>query len=179
MRPSPPGSGVPPPRGLPRGGGTPDPSDPGEIPILDTDPDPGVFGKRWTLGPPPPPARAPISRVSLRGPPISRVRLRGPPGAPRSPRVSLGGGPPGQNPGRGRDSFAAEPSQGKVSFAGSAAKPNRSQFRRLRSQAESKSVSQAANSSQVEAKSGGNLRLAETHIFRVSVFPGFRGASGG
>ena len=49
MRPSPPGSGVPPPRGLPRGGGTPDPSAPGEIPILDTDPDPGVFGKRWTL----------------------------------------------------------------------------------------------------------------------------------
>ena len=51
MRPSPPGSGVPPPgRGLPRGGGRPDPSDPGETPIIDTDPDPGVFGKRGTLG---------------------------------------------------------------------------------------------------------------------------------
>ena len=34
MRPSPPGAPA-------RGGGTPDPSDPGEIPILDTDPDPG------------------------------------------------------------------------------------------------------------------------------------------
>ena len=45
MGPSPPGSGVPPPRGLPRGGGTPGPSDPGEIPIIDTDPDPGVFGE--------------------------------------------------------------------------------------------------------------------------------------
>ena len=53
MRPSPPGSGVgrPSPPGAPaRGGGTPDPSDPGEIPILDTDPDPGVLGKRGTLG---------------------------------------------------------------------------------------------------------------------------------
>ena len=50
MRRSPPGSGVPPPRGLPRGGGTPYPSDPGEIPILDTDPDPGSVIHRQTPG---------------------------------------------------------------------------------------------------------------------------------
>ena len=36
-----------PPRGLPRGGGTPDPSDLGEIPILGTDPDPGSVMHRW------------------------------------------------------------------------------------------------------------------------------------
>ena len=60
MRPSPPGSGVPPPRGLPRGGGRPDPSDPGETPILGTDPDPGVFGKRGTLG-----AKVPAPTPSL------------------------------------------------------------------------------------------------------------------
>ena len=39
-----------PPWGLPRGGGTPGPSDPGETPILDTDPDPGVPGERGTPG---------------------------------------------------------------------------------------------------------------------------------
>ena len=40
--------GRPSPPGLPRGGGTPGPSDPGEIPILDTDPDPGSVMHRWT-----------------------------------------------------------------------------------------------------------------------------------
>ena len=50
MRPSPPGSGVPPsPPGAPaRGGGTPDPSDPGEIPMPDTYPDPGSVMHRQT-----------------------------------------------------------------------------------------------------------------------------------
>ena len=72
MRPSPPGSGVPPPRGLPRGGGTPDPSDIGEIPILDTDPDPGSVMHRWT-----PCSRVtalrPKARLFLLEPPLTRT----------------------------------------------------------------------------------------------------------